>query len=251
MTKTFMARAAAVLGGLLLSFSALAATPAGGIMQSGTDLSDRASLQRGAKLFMNYCSGCHSLQHLRYSRMAEDLGLSEEEVMENLNFTGAAFGDPIMSSMPADQAAEWFGVAPPDLSLTVRSKLGGPDWVYTFLMSFYQDDSSALGWNNTWFPDVSMPNVLWELQGLQRPVMGQADPATGEPGIERLEIAVPGSQTRQEFQRSVRDITAFLEYAAEPIALKRYSIGVWVLVFLVFFTLLTWLLKQEYWRDVK
>ncbi|NLG59839.1 MAG: cytochrome c1 [Gammaproteobacteria bacterium] len=251
MTKTFMARAAAVLGGLLLSFSALAATPAGGIMQSGTDLSDRASLQRGAKLFMNYCSGCHSLQHLRYSRMAEDLGLSEEEVMENLNFTGAAFGDPIMSSMPADQAAEWFGVAPPDLSLTVRSKLGGPDWVYTFLMSFYQDDSSALGWNNTWFPDVSMPNVLWELQGLQRPVMGQADPATGEPGIERLEIAVPGSQTPQEFQRSVRDITAFLEYAAEPIALKRYSIGVWVLVFLVFFTLLTWLLKQEYWRDVK
>lgn len=251
MTKTFMARAAAVLGGLLLSFSALAATPAGGIMQSGTDLSDRASLQRGAKLFMNYCSGCHSLQHLRYSRMAEDLGLSEEEVMENLNFTGAAFGDHIMSSMPADQAAEWFGVAPPDLSLTVRSKLGGPDWVYTFLMSFYQDDSSALGWNNTWFPDVSMPNVLWELQGLQRPVMGQADPATGEPGIERLEIAVPGSQTPQEFQRSVRDITAFLEYAAEPIALKRYSIGVWVLVFLVFFTLLTWLLKQEYWRDVK
>ena len=250
MTKTFMARAAAVLGGLLLSFSALAATPAGGIMQSGTDLSDRASLQRGAKLFMNYCSGCHSLQHLRYSRMAEDLGLSEEEVMENLNFTGAAFGDHIMSSMPADQAAEWFGVAPPDLSLTVRSKLGGPDWVYTFLMSFYQDDSSALGWNNTWFPDVSMPNVLWELQGLQRPVMGQADPATGEPGIERLEIAVPGSQTPQEFQRSVRDITAFLEYAAEPIALKRYSIGVWVLVFLVFFTLLTWLLKQEYWKDV-
>ena len=250
MTKTFQARVAAVLGGLLLSFSALAAAPAGGIMQSGTDLSDKASLQRGAKYFMNYCSGCHSLQHLRFSRMAEDLGMSEEEVMENLNFTGAAFGEHIMSSMPAEQAAEWFGVAPPDLSLTVRSKLGGPDWVYTFLMSFYQDDASAIGWNNTWFPDVSMPNVLWDMQGLQRPVMGEPD-ASGAPTIERLEIAQAGSMSQEEFQGVARDITAFLHYAAEPAALKRTSIGVWVLLFLVFFTFLTWLLKQEFWRDVK
>ncbi len=250
MTKTFQARVAAVLGGLLLSFSALAAAPAGGIMQSGTDLSDKASLQRGAKYFMNYCSGCHSLQHLRFSRMAEDLGMSEEEVMENLNFTGAAFGEHIMSSMPAEQAAEWFGVAPPDLSLTVRSKLGGPDWVYTFLMSFYQDDASAIGWNNTWFPDVSMPNVLWDMQGLQRPVMGEPD-ASGAPTIERLEIAQAGSMSQEEFQGVARDITAFLQYAAEPAALKRTSIGVWVLLFLVFFTFLTWLLKQEFWRDVK
>lgn len=250
MTKTFQARVAAVLGGLLLSFSALAAAPAGGIMQSGTDLSDKASLQRGAKYFMNYCSGCHSLQHLRFSRMAEDLGMSEEEVMENLNFTGAAFGEHIMSSMPAEQAAEWFGVAPPDLSLTVRSKLGGPDWVYTFLMSFYQDDASAIGWNNTWFPDVSMPNVLWDMQGLQRPVMGEPD-ASGAPTIERLEIAQAGSMSQEEFQGVARDITAFLQYAAEPAALKRTSIGVWVLLFLVFFTFLTWLLKEEFWRDVK
>ncbi|MFZ7096980.1 cytochrome c1 [Luteimonas dalianensis] len=250
MTKTFQARVAAVLGGLLLSFSALAAAPAGGIMQSGTDLSDKASLQRGAKYFMNYCSGCHSLQYLRFSRMAEDLGMSEEEVMENLNFTGAAFGEHIMSSMPAEQAAEWFGVAPPDLSLTVRSKLGGPDWVYTFLMSFYQDDASAIGWNNTWFPDVSMPNVLWDMQGLQRPVMGEPD-ASGAPTIERLEIAQAGSMSQEEFQGVARDITAFLQYAAEPAALKRTSIGVWVLLFLVFFTFLTWLLKQEFWRDVK
>lgn len=225
MTKTFQARVAAVLGGLLLSFSALAAAPAGGIMQSGTDLSDKASLQRGAKYFMNYCSGCHSLQYLRFSRMAEDLGMSEEEVMENLNFTGAAFGEHIMSSMPAEQAAEWFGVAPPDLSLTVRSKLGGPDWVYTFLMSFYQDDASAIGWNNTWFPDVSMPNVLWDMQGLQRPVMGEPD-ASGAPTIERLEIAQAGSMSQEEFQGVARDITAFLQYAAEPAALKRTSIGV-------------------------
>lgn len=251
MNKTFKARVAAVLGGLLLSFSALAAGPAGGPLQSGTDLSDKASLQRGAKLFMNYCSGCHSLQYLRYSRMAEDLGLSEEEVMENLNFTGTPFGEHIVSAMPAAQAADWFGVAPPDLSLTVRSKLGGPDWVYTFLMSFYQDESSALGWNNTWFPDVSMPNVLWELQGLQRPVLGETDPTTGEPTVERLEIAQPGTQSAAEFERSVRDITAFLEYAAEPAVLKRQGMGVWVILFLAFFAFLTWLLKQEYWRDVK
>src|SRR5690554_8069973 len=131
MNKTFKARVAAVLGGLLLSFSALAADPGGGLLQSGTDLSDKASLQRGAKLFMNYCSGCHSLQYLRYSRMAEDLGLSEEEVMKNLNFTDAAFGEHIVSAMPAAQASDWFGVAPPDLSVTVRAKLGWPDWVCT------------------------------------------------------------------------------------------------------------------------
>src|SRR5690554_4873322 len=125
MNKTFQARVAAVLGGLLLSFSALAADPGTALLQSGTDLGDRASLQRGARLFMNYCSGCHSLQYLRYSRMAEDLGLSEEEVMENLNFTGAKFGEPILTAMPAEGAAQWFGTAPPDLSLT--SRVRGPD----------------------------------------------------------------------------------------------------------------------------
>lgn len=249
MNKTFKARVAAVLGGLLLSVSALAAEP-GVLLQSDTDLSDKASLQRGAQLFMNYCSACHSLEHLRYSRMAEDLDLSEEEVMENLNFTGAPFGEHIVAAMPAGQAAEWFGVAPPDLSVTVRTKVGGPDWVYTFLLSFYQDEASALGWNNTWYPDISMPNALWELQGLQRPMMGEPD-ETGAPTVERLELAQPGTQSAAEFERSVRDITAFLEYAAEPAALKRHSIGVWVLLFLVFFALLTWLLKQEYWRDVK
>ncbi|NZA26284.1 cytochrome c1 [Luteimonas sp. SJ-92] len=241
--------AAALAGGLLLSFSALAADPGTALQQSGTDLADRASLQRGARLFMNYCAGCHSLKYLRYSRMADDLGLSEEEVMENLNFTGADFGEHIVSAMPAANAEDWFGVAPPDLSLVVRTKAGGPDWVYTFLKSFYQDEASTMGWNNTLFPDVSMPNPLWEMQGLQHPVLGAAD-EIGQPTIERLELARPGTQDAAEFDRTVRDITAFLEYAAEPAALKRQGIGVWVILFLAFFTFLAWLLKKEYWRDV-
>ena len=253
MTKqplAFIRRAAVLAGGLLLSFGGLAADPGTALQQSGTDIADRASLQRGAQLFMNYCSGCHSLKYLRYSRMAEDLGLSEEEVMENLNFTGAAFGEHIVSSMPANHADGWFGKAPPDLSLAVRTKIGGPDWVYTFLKSFYQDEDAVLGWNNRVYPNVAMPNALWELQGLQRAVYGEPD-EIGQPVVASLELAQPGRLSEAEFDRSVRDIAAFLEYAAEPAALKRQGIAVWVILFLAFFTFLAWLLKKEYWRDVR
>ncbi|WP_165967345.1 cytochrome c1 [Luteimonas aestuarii] len=255
MTKTskapsVMKRVAAFAGGLLLSATALAADPAVPLQQSGTDLTDRASLQRGAQLFMNYCSGCHSLKYLRYSRMAEDLGLTEDEVMANLNLTGAQFGSHIVSAMPAEGSASWFGQVPPDLSLTVRSKLGGPDWVYTYLKSFYLDESRPLGWNNTMFPNASMPNVFWEQQGLQRAVYGEVDEVTGEPVVERLEIATPGTQSAAEFDQTIRDITAFLQYASEPIAAKRQAMGVWVILFLVFLAFLAWMLKNEYWRDV-
>ena len=252
MTKQPLAilrRAALVAGGLLLSFGALAAGPGSALQQSGTDIADRASLQRGAQLFMNYCSGCHSLKYLRYSRMAEDLGLSEEEVMENLNFTGAAFGEHIVSAMPASHADGWFGKAPPDLSLVVRTKIGGPDWVYTFLKSFYQDEEAVLGWNNQLFPNVSMPNALWELQGLQSAVR-KAGEGGHEGAIERLEVTTPGRQSGEAFDRSVRDITAFLQYAGEPAALKRESMGVWVLLYLALFTLIAWFLNREFWKDV-
>src|SRR5690606_27081104 len=187
MNKTFLARIAALACGMLLSFSALAAG-GGNLQQAGTDIGDRASLQRGAQLFMNYCAGCHSLKYLRYSRMAEDLGLTEEEVMNNLNLTGAKFGEHIVSSMPAEQAAKWFGQTPPDLSLTARVKMGGPDWIYTYLKSFYLDESRPLGWNNTLFPNASMPNVLWEQQGLQRAIYGEPDEATGDAVVEKLEV---------------------------------------------------------------
>lgn len=245
--SVFARHAVAIAAGLLVSFSALAAT-GGPVQQSGTDLGDRASLQRGAQLYMNYCSACHSLKYMRYSRMAEDLGLSEEEVMANLNFTGAKFGEQIQVSMPAAGAEKWFGKAPPDLS--VISRVRGSDWIYTYLKSFYLDESRPLGWNNTLYPNASMPNPLWEMQGLQRPIQGKKDPVTGEATVERLEIATPGSQDGQAFAQTARDITAFLEYVGEPAALKRQNMGVWVILFLAFFTFLAWLLKTEYWRDV-
>ena len=246
MTKTFASRLAVFASGLLISFSAFAAG-GGATLQAGNDLSDRASLQRGAQLYMNYCAGCHSLKYMRYSRMAEDLGLTEDEVMKNLNFTGAKFGEQVQVSMPAAGGEKWFGKMPPDLS--VISRVRGSDWIYTYLKSFYLDESRPVGWNNKLFANASMPNPLWELQGLQQPVYGKKT-ATGEMPVEGFTISQAGSQDAQQFDQSVRDITAFLEYAGEPAALKRQSLGVWVVLFLAFFTFLAWLLKKEFWKDV-
>lgn len=246
MTKNFLSRMAVAAAGLLLSFSALA-NEGGNLQQSGTDLDDRASLQRGAALYMNNCSGCHSLKYMRYARIAEDLGLSEEQVMQNLNLTGGKFGDHIISAMTPEMGVAAFGKAPPDLSLIARVR--GPDWIYTYLKSFYLDESRPVGWNNTLFPNVSMPNPLWQLQGLQQPKYGPKD-AAGDMPVEGFTISQPGSQTPQQFDQTARDIAAFLEYAGEPAALKRHGIGVWVVLFLAFFAFLAMLLKQEFWRDV-
>lgn len=247
MTKNFVRTLAGMAAGLLVSFSAYASSGAG-LLQAGTDLGDRASLQRGAALYMNYCSGCHSLKYLRYSRMGEDLGLTEEEVMQNLNFTGAKFGEQVMVNLSEADANKWFGKMPPDLSLIARVR--GSDWIYTYLKSFYLDESRPLGWNNKLFPNASMPNPLWQQQGLQHAEYGEPDKATGDRPVHGLKITTPGTQTPEQFDQSVRDITTFLEYAGEPAALKREKLGVWVILFLVAFSLLAWLLKNEYWKDV-
>jgi ubiquinol-cytochrome c reductase cytochrome c1 subunit len=252
MTKHWMmpmewGRKVLVLLVFALAGSVQAAEGGAALQQAGNDLGDRASLQRGAQLFMNNCSGCHSLKYLRYSRMASDLGLSEEEVMTNLNFNGAAIGEQIHSAMPAAAGEQWFGKAPPDLSLIARVR--GTDWVYTYLKSFYLDQTRPLGWNNRLFPNASMPNPLWELQGLQYAQLGKKN-ELGEQPVEGLEIKAPGRQTPLEFDQTVRDITNFLEYAGEPAALKRQSMGVWVVLFLVLLTFLAYLLKKEYWKDV-
>ena len=242
-----MLRGAVVLvAGVLASFGAIAAE-GGNLRHSGTDIGDVASLQRGAKLYMNYCSGCHSLKYLRYSQMAEDLGLSEDDVQANLNFTGTKAGEQVHVALTEADATQFFGKMPPDLSVIARVR--GSDWIYSYLKSFYLDESRPLGWNNKLFPNASMPNPLWELQGLQHAEYGEAGPGGDRP-VEKLVLAQPGTQTPAQFDQTVRDITAFLEYAGEPAALKRQSLGVWVILFLAFFTFLAFLLKKEYWRDV-
>jgi ubiquinol-cytochrome c reductase cytochrome c1 subunit len=246
MTKNLLSRAAVFAASLLLTATAIA-SGGGNLQQAGTDLSDQASLQRGAKLYMNYCSGCHSLKYVRYARIGEDLGLSEEDVQANLNFNGGKIGDHVISPMTAAMGAAAFGKAPPDLSVIARVR--GSDWIYTYLKSFYLDESRPVGWNNTLFANASMPNPLWDLQGLQQPVHGKKT-ATGELPVEGFTISQAGTQDAQAFDQTVRDITAFLEYAGEPAALKRESLGVWVILFLAFLAFLAWLLKNEYWRDV-
>lgn len=248
MIKRWMVRWTLAAAVLLGSGTAVAAEGSATLLQAGNDLGDRASLQRGAQLYMNYCSGCHALKYLRYSRIAQDLGLSEEEVMNNLNFTGAAVGDPVPVTLPADQAEKWFGKMPPDLTLIARVR--GTDWLYTYLKSFYLDSSRPLGWNNALFPNVSMPNPLWEMQGLQHPVLGKPETEGGDPKVVGLELRTPGSVDAGQFDQAVRDITNFLAYAGEPAALKREKLGIWVILFLALLTFLVFLLKKEYWKDV-
>ena len=234
---------------LALSPLPLLANEGGGLQSAHTNVANPASLQRGARLFMNYCSGCHSLEYMRYSRVAQDLGLSEDQAMRSLNFTGAKFGESIKAAMPAADATQWFGKAPPDLSLVARSR--GVDWVYTYLKSFYIDESKSSGWNNPLLPGVSMPNVLWELQGVQRATMAKGEHGA-EPHVAKLSVAENerGSLTEAEFDEAARDLTTFLQYAGEPAVLQRTSVGVWVILFLALLTFLSYLVKVDYWKDV-
>lgn len=238
---------AGLLIAVALGFASPVMAAAGaGLKSANASLADTGSLQNGAKLYFNYCSGCHSLNLMRYSRIAEDLDLTEEQVTTNFNFTGANFGERIPASMDPADGMRWFGAAPPDLSLMARAK--GVDYIFTYLQSFYLDPSRPLGWNNTLFPNASMPNVLWELQGMQTATL---KPAEGEnPAEFALQLHQAGSMNQEEFEQVARDIANFLQYAAEPAALQRTSIGIWVLLFLSVFTLLAYFLKLEYWKDV-
>ncbi|KFN44981.1 cytochrome c1 [Arenimonas oryziterrae] len=249
----------------LLLAPAFAWASEGAEMESAhIDLGDKASLQRGAGLYMSYCSGCHSLGYQRYSRMAEDLGLTQEQVEQNLIYSDAKFGETIRSSLDAGDGLAWFGKAPPDLSVEARAKAQGADWIYNYLKSFYVDEARPMGWNNSVFPGASMPHVLWELQGVQHAVTepkhknakGEAEPChKGEyqgaciVGFEIPE-AQKGRMTEEEYDHAARDISAFLAYVGEPAAIQRESIGAWVVLFLALFTFLAYLLKSEYWRDV-
>jgi len=245
-----LARFAAVAA---LAFAAAANAATGGfpLQEAGTDVGNLASLQRGARNFVNYCLGCHSLKYMRYSQVGEDLALTEDDLRANLMFTGTRVFDPMMSAMSAEQGRQWFGNAPPDLSLIARSR--GPDYVYTFLRSFYEDPSRPTGVNNAVLPGTAMPHVLAPLQGVQRPrfetvsVNGKdvQHLAGFEPGI------APGDMPAAAFDSFVRDTVAFLEYVAEPHKARREALGVWVVLFLLMFAAFAWFLYKEYWKDVK
>jgi len=218
-----------------------ASSEVGGLDDVYIDLDDKASLQRGARTFVNYCLSCHGAAYMRYNRMGSDLGISDELVRENLLFAADRVGDLMTTSMSPEQARAWFGIAPPDLSLVARSR--GPNWVYTYLRSFYADEKTATGWNNTLFPNVAMPHVLYSWQGSQRPLFDNDE-------LEGFEIVKPGQMSAVEYDTAMRDLTNFLVYLAEPAKLVRYDIGIWVLLFLVIFGALAYLLKKEYWKDV-
>ena len=232
---------------VLLSGQVLAQEGAATLYEAHVNLHDIASVQRGARVFFNYCAGCHSLEYMRYERISQDLGLSEKQVLDNFDFNGAKFGDHAISSMPAADAEKWFGKAPPDLSLEVRAR--GENWVYSYLKSFYLDPSRPVGWNNTVFPNASMPDPLWSLQGVQAAVYAAAKPGE-DAKVEKLEINQPGLETPEQFDRTARDVTAFLTYVAEPNTYERERLGLWVLMYLVAFSLLAVFLKREYWKDI-
>jgi len=229
------------------SFTVFASGGAG-VEHSGANINDTASLQRGAKWYVNYCLSCHTLSYMRYNRLAEDLDLSEEMVMQNLVYSNAKFGETMNIAMDPEQAETWFGKTPPDLSLIGRSR--GSDWVFSYLRGFYQDENG--GWNNTLLANASMPHVLWRLQGIQTPVYRQETSESGftHEVIDHFELTTSGTQSPEEFEETARDIAAFLDYVGEPAKLKRKGIGVWVILFLVIFTFIAYLLKAEYWRDV-
>ncbi len=209
---------------------------------------DMASLQRGAKTFVNYCLSCHSADFMRYNRL-RDLGLTESQISENLIFTGQKVGELMTVAMPKKEAKQWFGVAPPDLSVIARSR--GSDWLYTYLRKFYRDDSTATGWNNLVFDKAAMPHVLYELQGEQ--ILNVKSEDNGHGGaheIKELTLAKPGSLSRAEYDAYVADLVNFLVYLGEPAANKRVQIGIIVMLFLFLMLILTYALKKEYWKDV-
>ncbi len=219
------------------------ASEGGNLEHVKLNMEDQAALQRGAKLFVNYCLGCHSASAMRYKRLT-DLGLTVKEIEENLIFTGQKVGEPMVSSMDPADAKAFFGKAPPDLSVIARSR--GTDWLYTYLKSFYKDPSRPVGWNNTIFPNASMPNVLVALQGVQ-----VAHKEKGEHGEHvSLKLEQPGSRSPEEFDRDVKDLVTYLAYMGEPAQLLRKQYGPYVIGFLLFFTLMAYLLKKEYWRDI-
>lgn len=213
-------------------------------------LDDREAIKRGANLFVNYCLSCHSAALMRYSRIGQDMDMSNDDVSSQLITTGAKVGATMKVSMAGEDAKRWFGKQPPDLSVIARAR--GVDWLYTYLRSFYRDESRPWGVNNRVFKDVGMPHVLWELQGLQAPVVETHTDKEGNSKevVSGFKLVEKGSMNTEEYDAAVHDLVTFLAYLSEPSKLQRLALGKWVLLFLAGFLVLVYLLKKEYWRDV-
>lgn len=242
----------AALAFLLLPASAMAAGGHGPeLEEANIDLKDKASLQRGAKYFVNYCMGCHSLQYMRYQQMAEGLAIPEDELRANLLYGNAAPTDMMMSSLQPEDGVKWFGTQIPDLTLVTRWR--SPDWVYNYLKAYYVDDSRPYGVNNLVFPDVGMPHPFLHLQGLQAPVY--AEPSgeghgEGNGHVIGVKLVEPGQLTPGEYDTLVRDLTNFLTYVGEPSKLERRQLGLYVLLFLGLMFIVAFFMKREFWKDV-
>jgi len=233
---------------LLAPALALASSAGLKLDQPRTDITDTPSLQRGARVFVNYCLNCHSAGYMRYNRL-QDLGLTEQQIKDNLMFAADKVGETMHVAMRTKDAAQWFGVPPPDLTVVARSR--GADWLYTYLRTFYRDPERPTGWNNLAFPSVGMPHVLYELQGLQTLKVEQSTDAHGHKVETRsLVLETPGTMGKNEYDQLVGDLVNYLVYMGEPSANARLQIGIYVMIFLVAFILVTWLLKRAYWKDV-
>ncbi|QCB46702.1 cytochrome c1 [Hydrogenophaga sp. PAMC20947] len=242
---------------LALGLSGAAMAAGGGfpLDKAPNRTNDMASLQNGAKLFVNYCLSCHSAAYMRYNRL-RDIGLNDKQIAENLTFATDKIGDTMKASIDPNQAKEWFGANPPDLTVIARSRAGsggtGADYIYTFLRTFYRDPARPTGWNNMVFHNVGMPNPFWQLQGEREPIHTKAESHGAEVEVLKgWEAVKPGTMSEAEFNNNMGDLVAYMQWMAEPAQNTRVRIGVWVLLFLAAFTLVAWRLNAAFWKDIK
>jgi ubiquinol-cytochrome c reductase cytochrome c1 subunit len=238
-----------------MSGAALAAGAGFPLDQAPQRTNDMAALQNGAKIFVNYCLNCHSASFMRFNRL-RDIGLTDKQIAENLTFTTEKIGDTMKSAIDPAQAKAWFGANPPDLTLVARSRSSGAgpgvDYIYTLLRSYYRDPTKPTGWNNLVFPNIGMPNPLWELQGEQRPLFDKVTSHGHEVEVHKgWETVKPGALSAAEYDRNVGDLVAYLQWMAEPAQNSRIRIGVWVMLFLAAFTVVAWRLNAVFWKDIK
>lgn len=241
-----------------LGFAVGAHAAAGGIAwdKAPNKTNDMVALQNGAKLFVNYCLNCHSASFMRFNRL-KDIGLSEQQIKDNLLIGTEKVGETMKASIDPRQAKVWFGANPPDLTLVARSrsavgKGSGADYLYTYMRTFYPDDTKATGWNNLAFPNVGMPHALWELQGKREPIFDTVEQHGHAVKVfKEWKTITPGTMTPLEYDQAMGDLVGYLQWMAEPGQNTRVRIGVWVLLFLGVFTFITWRLNAAFWKDVK